>query len=218
MSETNGTVATRSEESVKATGVGTARPAARGFLAEFIRKPFEIGAIAPSSVHLARKMVEGVDFSKVKQIVEFGPGTGVFTQQIAARMSATTGYFAIEINALMVERYRARFPRLRIHQDSVANVAGLCAQEGVKPGGVDAIFSGLPWASFPDALQDDTLKGVIDVLRPGGELITFGYHIGTVLAAGKRFYKRLPQVFSKVTRSEYVWRNLPPAFVVRCVK
>jgi phospholipid N-methyltransferase len=92
----------------------------------------------------------------------------------------------------------------------------LCKQEGIEA--VDVIFSGLPWASFDDDLQERVLDATLRVLRPGGQLITFGYRVGTFLPKGRRFYKRLPSYFSSVQRSEYVWRNLPPAFVVRCTK
>jgi hypothetical protein len=48
--------------------------------------------------------------------------------------------------------------------------------------------------------------------------VTFGYHMGSWLSTGRRFYKRLPEYFSQVERGPLVWRNLPPAFVVRCVR
>lgn len=186
------------------------------FLREFISNPFVIGAIAPSSKGLARKMVEGVDFANAKAIVEFGPGTGAFTDKILRRLSPACRYFAIELNPTMADLWRSRHPGRTLHQDSVKNVDRLCQKEGIEQ--VDVIFSGLPWASFADSLQIETLEASLRVLRPGGQLITFGYRVGTMLPKGRRFYKRLPTYFSKVERSEYVWRNLPPAFVVRCTK
>jgi phosphatidylethanolamine/phosphatidyl-N-methylethanolamine N-methyltransferase len=186
------------------------------FLKEFITKPFVIGAIAPSSKRLARKMVEGVNFARTKAIVEFGPGTGAFTDKILRRIAPDCRYFAIELNPTMAELWRQRHPGATLRLDSVKNVDVLCREEGIDQ--VDVIFSGLPWASFDDQLQEETLEASLRVLRPGGQLITFGYRVGTMLPKGRRFYRRLPRYFSKVERSEYVWRNLPPAFVVRCTK
>ena len=186
------------------------------FLKEFITQPFIIGAVAPSSLRLARKMVEGVDFANAKAIVEFGPGTGAFTNQILPRLAPGCRYFAIELNPTMAELWRSRHPGATLHRNSVKNVDRLCKKEGIDE--VDIIFSGLPWASFDDQLQEETLEASLRVLRPGGQLITFGYRVGTMLPKGRRFYRRLPKFFSKVERSEYVWRNLPPAFVVRCTK
>jgi phospholipid N-methyltransferase len=93
-------------------------------------------------------------------------------------------------------------------------VQSICKSQGIEH--VDMIISGLPWASFPDELQIATLEGVRNVLKPGGRLVTFGYHIGTMLPAGRRFYRRLPEYFSRITRSPYIWLNLPPAFVITC--
>ncbi len=194
---------------------GSRRHHAR-FLKEFISAPFTIGAIAPSSARLARRMLEGVDLSHAKAVVEFGPGTGVFTDHILPKLPQDCRFFAIELNASMVRLWRARHPGVRIYRSSVHYVDRLCAKEGVDQ--VDVIFSGLPWASFDHDLQDSTLDAALRVLRPGGQLITFGYRVGTLLPKGRRFYKRLPELFSKVERTKYVWRNLPPAFVVRCTK
>lgn len=201
--------------SVGGGGSGRFRHRVR-FLREFVTAPFTIGAVAPSSSRLARKMLEGVDLSGAKAVVEFGPGTGVFTDHILPALPEGCAYFAIELNQTMVRLWRARHPGVKIYRNSVHYVDRLCAKEGIER--VDVIFSGLPWASFGAELQDSTLAAVLRVLKPGGQLVTFGYRVGTLLPKGRRFYRRLPEVFSRVERSKYVWRNLPPAFVVRCTK
>lgn len=185
-------------------------------LSEFVRKPTMIGAIAPSSAHLAKKMMEGVDFKNAKVILEFGPGTGVFTDEIVTRLAPGAEYLAVELNKGLYDEFRRRHPGAQIVNDSAENVREICNARGWSS--VDVILSGLPWASFPDDLQDRVLDAVLDVLKPGGQFYTFGYHIGTWLKAGKRFYAELPKRFSVVERSQIVWKNFPPAFIVRCRK
>jgi len=185
------------------------------FIREFLANPTGVGAVAPSSRHLAELMVEGVDFEHARVVVEYGPGTGSFTGEIVKRLAPGTKYFAVEIAPRMAREWRRRYPGLRIHRDSVADMPRLCREEGVK-GGVDVIFSGLPWAAFKEPLQRELLAATAEVLRPGGLLVTFGYRVGRLMPAGRRFQRLLPQYFSKVTRSRYVWRNLPPAFVILC--
>ncbi len=51
---------------------------------EFIKKPLVIGTITPSSKKLAKRVMERIDFSSAETIVEYGPGTGVFTKEIIA--------------------------------------------------------------------------------------------------------------------------------------
>jgi phosphatidylethanolamine/phosphatidyl-N-methylethanolamine N-methyltransferase len=191
------------------------------FVREFVSQPLVIGAVAPSSRFLARKMLEGVRLDAAAAVVEYGPGTGAFTGQILRRLPGGCRYMAIELNPSMARLWRQRHPGRVLHRNSVANVERLCRREGIGEeglGGVDVIFSGLPWASFPDDLQEQVLEATLRVLRPGGQLITFGYRVGTWLPKGRRFYQRLPRYFGRVERSEWEWRNLPPAFVVRCTK
>lgn len=183
---------------------------------QFLRQPFVIGAVAPSSKHLAATMVAGLDLASAEAVLEFGPGTGVFTDAILPRLGAKTKFVPIELNDGMAETFRERHPGIELVHDSVENARRICDERGIER--VDYILSGLPWASFPDTLQDRILKAVFDTLKPGGQLVTFGYHIGTWLPAGKRFYAELPKLFAKVEKSPVVWRNTPPAFVIRCTR
>ena len=68
------------------------------FILEYIKNPKAIGAIAPSSSYLANKMVESINFKNAKCIVEYEPGTGVFTEKILSRISEDTIVILIEIN------------------------------------------------------------------------------------------------------------------------
>lgn len=188
----------------------------RMFLKEFLANPGTVGAIAPSSRALAARMLETVDFGSVGSIVEFGPGTGAFTGEILSRLRDGTRFVAIEINEPMARALRERHPGVAVHHDSVANVREVCAKEGIAA--VDVIVSGLPWASFPEALQRKLLEAAVSVLRPGGQFITFGYTFASRLPKGRRFRAKLPEYFMRVEKSGVVWRNLPPAFVMRCTR
>lgn len=187
------------------------------FLREFILNPGHVGAIAPSSPALAKRMVECVDFEKARAVLEYGPGTGAFTGAILERLRPGAKFAAIELNPSYCEILRKKFPGARIVNESAAKAVAICRAEGMgEPPCVDAVVSGLPWASFPEALQDELLGEMLKVLKPGGVFVTFGYQMGTLLPAGKRFAAKARRLFGRVERSELVWRNLPPAFVFRC--
>ncbi|MEC8474919.1 MAG: methyltransferase domain-containing protein [Planctomycetota bacterium] len=184
------------------------------FLKTFLQQPSNIGAIAPSSVGLVSTMIESFDWENVQSAIEYGPGTGVFTERILKTMQEGTHFFAIEQSATMVEATLQRCPEVKIYQESVTNVQELCLKESIQ--NVDAIISGLPWASFPDDVQNEIMQTMTRVLRPGGTFATFAYWQGLALPAGQRFASRLRSTFSRVQRSPTVWKNLPPAFVYRC--
>ncbi len=186
------------------------------FLKTFLRHPTQVGAIAPSSQGLVRTMTDWFDWENARGVVEYGSGTGVFTQGILQRLHPDAKFFAIERSPELVEATRTRCPEAVVYEESVTNVAELCRREGIER--VDAIVCGLPWASFSAELQDEIMRPMLDVLRPGGQFATFAYWQGRVLPAGRRFRQRLRNTFGTIDRSPTVWRNLPPAFVYRCIR
>lgn len=201
-------------------------PVKRRFLKEFVARPGVIGAVAPSSIFLARRMVEGLDLANAAAVAEFGPGSGVFTGEILRHIGPNTKFFAIERNAAMAALVRDRFPGVNVFEDNAANIDTLCAGLGIggaEPGregqgGVDYILSGLPWPSFSDQLRTDILGAAHRALRPGGMLVTFGYHVGLTMRGAWHFRAEARRLFSTMSISPVVWRNIPPAFIYRCVK
>lgn len=184
------------------------------FWQAFVASPRSVGAVAPSSSALARLMVEGIDWSEARAVVECGPGTGAFTGHILARLRADARLIAVEIHPGFAARLEGRFPGLTVVRDSVRDLPAICAREGI--GSVDAVLSSLPWASFPAPEQRASLDAIAAVLRPGGRMATFAYLTGLSLPAGRRLRRLLRDRFAEVRRSRTAWRNLPPAFVYRC--
>ena len=185
------------------------------FLRQFIRQPTSVGAITPSGPALVRMMVDSFDWPNIRHVAEYGPGTGVFTEAIVRTLPGDATFFAIEQSPDLAAITRERCPEVTVHCDRVVNVEALCQTHDI--GSLDAIICGLPWAAFSDALQSDIMSAMLRVLRPGGTFATFAYLQGVPLPAGRRFARRLDQSFRKVSKSPVVWRNLPPAFVYRCV-
>ncbi len=187
------------------------------FLREFIARPTMIGAISPSSRQLAEEMLRTLPLDRPVAVAEYGPGTGAFTVLALERIAAGGGkakYFAIERNEMLVDELRLRFPGLRLHAGSAGDVERFCGIEGIEK--LDAVISGLPWASFPESLQTSILEATVRVLKPGGQFVTFAYQVGRYMPAGRRFAKLLPRYFATTTLSRIVWRNMPPAYVIRC--
>lgn len=184
------------------------------FVKEFLMHPAHVGAIAPSSRKLARRMVQSIDWQSARTVVEYGPGTGVFTAEILQRKLPDTEFFAVELNTQFAETLAGQFPDVTILQDSVANIEALCRQRGVSE--VDAIVCGLPWAAFSDRDQTAYLDAMMNVLKPGGHFATFAYLPGMVLPAAHRFRRKLRSFFDEVEVSPTVWTNMLPAFVYQC--
>ena len=186
------------------------------FLKNFVRHPTQVGAIAPSSPGLARTMVEWFDWDRIRNVVEFGPGTGVFTEQIERVRHPESRFLAIERSPELAAATRVRCPDVLVIEDSVTRIADICREHSIDQ--IDAILCGLPWASFPESLQREIVDEMLKMLVPGGKFATFAYWQGVILPAGVRFARLLSESFESVERSATVWRNLPPAFVYRCTR
>ena len=186
------------------------------FLAAFVRRPFDTGSITPSSAQLAQTIVSGMGISEAETIVELGPGTGVFTRLIHEQMKDDACFLCFEINRDLIKDLKDRFPRARVINDSIENLARHLKDAGRTS--IDAAVSGLPWAAFSTERQQTLLDATVSPLRPGGAFATFAYSHAAWLPAGQRFRKLLDSRFSRVETSDVVWKNVPPAFVYRCRK
>jgi phospholipid N-methyltransferase len=186
------------------------------FLREFVRRPGQTGAIAPSSSYLTAEIVRQAGVRKADTIVEFGPGTGSFTREILRQKKENAFFVGIEMNPRLVEILRQNLPDANIISDSAENTPAILKNHHLNE--ADCIVSGLPWASFSPELQDKMLTAAVQSLRPGGRFTTFAYLQGLLLPSGQRFRKKLRETFSKVHSGRIIWKNMPAAFVYRCVK
>lgn len=186
------------------------------FLKAFVRNAAQVGAIAPSSSELSAILADTLDWNSVNCVLEYGPGTGSVTSEIVSRLKGDTRFYSIERDPAFVAITRTRFPQVDVIEGCVTKVPELCRERGIEK--VDAVLSGLPWASFSPTLQDEALAAMFEILPPGGQFATFAYWQGLLLPAGQRFRRFLEANFSSVERTRTAWRNLPPAFVYRCVR
>jgi phosphatidylethanolamine/phosphatidyl-N-methylethanolamine N-methyltransferase len=184
------------------------------FFREFVRRPGSIGAIAPSSRHLAEAMVAHARVASARVILEFGAGTGSFTASILEAMPSEARLVAIEHNPRLCDILRRRFPVLSVAADSVEHAGRILQEQDLPP--ACCIVSGLPWAAFDEDLQDRLLAATVTALRPQGRFVTFTYAHSLLLPAAKRFRRKIDRLFADVTTSRIVWRNLPPALVYCC--
>ena len=129
------------------------------FLREFIFRPATTGSIVPSSRFLAQTILEDIGLHQAKAVLEYGPGTGVFTEFILRGLKPETKFAAIELNPHFAHIFRSRYPSVRLFQDSAVNVGAICQRAGIQS--VDCIVSGLPWATLPDSLQVQCLDEMI---------------------------------------------------------
>lgn len=178
------------------------------FLIEYFKSPRTVGAVAPSSEKLAEKMVSDIDFENAKCIVEYGPGTGVFTDKLLERKKQDTILLLLEYNKEFCKRLEEkcnRYDNIIVINDSAENVDEHLAKYNIEK--VDYVVSGLPFASLPKNVSNKILEKTRSILKSDGLFITFQY---TLLK------KEFITVYFKKIDMERVLFNVPPAYVFRC--
>jgi len=178
------------------------------FIKQYIIKPRTVGAILPSSKYLANRMIQEIDFKDARYIVEYGSGTGVFTEKIVKRIKKDTKVLLFESNKefcdLLKEKYEDE-PNIYIINDSAEYIGEYMRKYDIP--WIDYIVSGLPFASLPNEVSSNILKETQKYLNEDGKFITFQY---TLLK--KDFIKKY---FNKISIKMEV-RNVPPAYVLYC--
>src|ERR1044071_457604 len=111
-----------------------------------------LGSVAPSSPHLIKKMLEDIDFSKEKVIVEFGIGDGCITEEILKRLSPNGKLICFEIDKEFCQsaREKLRDSRFVMIEESADKLTEVVKEHKLTK--VDCIISSLPLALFDKAL------------------------------------------------------------------
>jgi len=178
------------------------------FVKQYVSKPKTVGAVLPSSKYLADRIIKCINFDDARYIVEYGPGTGVFTDRMLRDRAQDTIILLFECNIEFYKILKQKYenePNLYIVNDSAEHIGKYLAEYGISL--VDYIVSGLPFASLPRDASSRILTQTRKYLKEDGRFITFQYTL-----TKKNF---IAQFFNEIDIEREV-RNFPPAYVFCC--
>lgn len=175
------------------------------FLGRWLKAPHRIGALAPSSRHLARAMARQVDIRHARLVVELGGGTGSITRALLAMGLPPERLIVVERDERLHELLRERFPGLRVVQGDAARLVSLLRPLGVAQ--VSSIVSSLPLLSMPRRSRHRIVQQSFALLGDRGSLVQFTYGLASPLP--EREFPVTGEIAARV------WRNFPPAMVWR---
>ncbi|MBC7474995.1 MAG: methyltransferase domain-containing protein [Candidatus Sericytochromatia bacterium] len=190
------------------------------FISEIIRKPGEVGAVAPSSKYLGIEISNYVKSpSEPINVIEVGPGTGAFTKIIADKLKPKDRLDVIEFNSEFVKVLKEKmkdYPNVFVHCLSITDW---------KPDyKYDYMVSSLPFNVFDDSFVKVILNHYEDIMKPNSMISYFEYmlfpKLKKMLLSGtkKENFLKLHQVLDDF-RHKYeidtkkVFINFPPAYV-----
>jgi phospholipid N-methyltransferase len=177
------------------------------FAGNFLRHPYMLGSIIPSSRFLVNQVLEPVDWQSAQVIVEYGPGVGTITGEILRRMRSDAHLVAIETNSDFVRFLQDSLPDPRLHvvRASAADVQAVLQRLGLPA--AQYIISGIPLGSMPDPVRIDIVAKTRSALEPGGTFLVYQF-TARVLPVLERTFGDVRRIFER--------RNLPPAQVFVC--
>ncbi len=183
------------------------------FLKRFIRNPFKVASIVPSSRTLIRRVSGKMDFTAPRVIAEYGPGEGCHTREIARRMHRESRLLLFELDPQLCTHLSAQFagdPRVSVHNTDCARLPDVLAEAMLTH--CDYIVSGIPFSILEKEKKREILSNTHAALKPAPDSAFIIYQVTNELRARGHCNH-----FAHA-ESEYCLVNLPPMFVTTFYK
>ena len=182
------------------------------FLQAFIKNPLKVGAIAPSSPELAKKMLEGIKPAENRVVLELGVGTGAITKYLQNILPDEKSYLGIELDRDLVKSLRTNYPKLKIVRGNATETFSIHQKTGL--GKVGFIICCLPFVSLPNEIGEQILLEVDKFMRQGCLFRTFQYAHGYYMPWAIKLREFMRNRYGKAKKSQLIVKNVPPAYTL----
>lgn len=175
----------------------------------FLARPLQVAYVLPSSKGLVRRVLDKMDFSKARVLVEFGAGEGCYTRELAKRLAPDAKLLAFELDTHLAEHLREQFrgdDRVLIYNQDAASFREELHKLGFSE--ADYVISGIPFSYLEPKKKKEILRAVHEGLTPDGQFIV--YQVTPELKAHTKMFA--------AHEVEYFLASLPPMFIVACHK
>ncbi len=175
-----------------------------------------IASVTPTSKFGVERVCEKINFPETKLIIEYGPGTGVFTLNLLKNMPPHSKLIAIERNRSLYRALKKNLtdPRILIFHDTAENVLEILKScNGSKELQADYIVSGIPFSLLSKEKKMAVLKNSYSALKPGGKFLAYQAFFQLPLYLKNPLEELFPAV-----RARYVLPCLPPLLFLEATK
>ena len=163
---------------------------------------YKIGAVSKSSKYVIRRVLKHIA-GPLGLIVEYGPGEGVLTRALLAKLSPAGKLIAVETNGEFAKTVRAiPDPRIEVIHGTAEQADSMLANLPK----VDLIVSSIPFSFLSPADREKIVSDASNFLVAGGSLIIFHQYSLLMLKIVKRHFKNVSVSFEP--------RNFLPCFII----
>ena len=159
------------------------------FLKQFLLHPTSVGAMFPAPKSLIDEIISYIDFRSPKlKIVEYGAGTGAFTERIEKKLKKGDIFIVIEQNENFFQILREKFKDSKfivIYHDGAENISSILEKENIQS--VNYILSGIPLSILSKLQMDDLLTNTRLSMNNKSLFIVYQYSILKLLTFKKHF-------------------------------
>jgi len=182
------------------------------FLQAFLKNPFKVGAVAPSSSDLAWQMLEGILPDKDNVVIELGVGTGAITKHITEILPDNDSYLGIELDDKLVSALKIRYPETNIVRGNACELSSIHQESGL--GKASYILCCLPFVTLPEEVAAKILSEIENYMQQGCMFRAFQYAHGYYTPSALRLRKFMRDRYGNSKRSSLVAKNVPPAYTL----
>lgn len=170
-----------------------------------ITRDSRVAAIAASSKYVIARVLREIG-PEVSSIVEYGPGDGVLTRQLVARLPERGSVVGVERNPEFAAelREKIRDPRFVLHEGDAVAFAREHAAEA--PHSIDVACSSIPLSLLSYADRDELISRTHTMLKKDGVFIVFHQYSLLVLPLLRKYFRTVDWYFEP--------RNVFPCFVM----
>lgn len=182
------------------------------YIKTFLRDK-NVASITPTSSVGVKRVCSKINFDTSDLIIEYGPGTGVFTNFLLKSMRPDAKLILIELNKNFssILRQSIRDPRVTIVNDSAENV--LETLRKCQESRADYILSGIPFFWLRNGLREKILTNTYNALKVGGKFLVYQ----TCFQTDQHLKVHLDRFFPAV-RCKFEIMNIPPMRIYEAIK
>jgi len=178
------------------------------FFSNFLSRPKEVAAIAPSSKHLISQILSDVALEDAKCLVEYGPGIGTVTYALLEKLGQNAKLVCFETNLKFCKliKNNIKDDRLVVINDGAENLAYHLKRLNMP--NIDYAFSGIPFSLIEQKNKKGIIKTTRDKLKEGGKFVVYQQYSMTV--------KKYLRIYFESIKTKFEFRNIPPSYVFVC--